>query len=194
MNQALKTFFSIFFIFLIAPALSYANAFLPLYSAGFDFTTLIVFIFPLAAFEAILLKVLLRNQNPFFVKPSWRVSLSANLYSAFIGSWIAVFAAAFLMWAWGSFGMPSHAVLFMRQLFLASYVITVLIEAAVFQKKSHEGFKFWPSKRAWFLSFAVNSISYGLLGWCYSLGILRDEDTAPTLWYFISRMFSRQMH
>lgn len=173
-------------LFAFLPRAASANAGLPFYSTGFDMFTFLVAYPVIALGEGLLLGWLCSRAGMAGYREAIKASFSANLWSAFLGFFFMAIPMFAFTYVWTSLGGAETDVIVMRQAFVGAYLVTVFIEG--WRYKDRWG-KTWPAGRFWFWSFAVNTLSYGVMGWLFALGVLREQDTAPMLWYFVSRAF-----
>jgi len=164
---------------------AWANVILPIYSTGFGFWTLIISMPIIVLLEVLIISYLSRKANIQLKGPIWKVCLKANLVSSFFGYIIGLIFAGILKFIWLRIADYSSNVLFMRQLFLGSFIATIVIEALVYQSSWSAKKWYTPEKSFYFWSFASNSLTYGIIGWFFVLGWLRPQDTAPGIWYFL---------
>ncbi|MFC2048695.1 apolipoprotein N-acyltransferase [Elusimicrobiota bacterium] len=111
----------------------WANSFLPIYSTGFGFFTSFVSLPAIILGESIILWYLSKGTLKHGSKSLFSVCLSANFVSAIIGIFFLPFLIAFFNWIWGHIADSVNPTIIMRQIFLASYLITICLEAMVYQ-------------------------------------------------------------
>lgn len=170
---------------------AWANADFPIYSTGFMGMTALVALPLIIAGEALVLWLLTRKQEV-FKATALGVSFRANMLSGFVGMFLTPFIGMGIIqaWAWLA-GKPSDPVIYARQFFLASYLLTIWIEAGAY---AHEaGGKTWgvtaaPEKRFWYWSFAAQTCSYGTVAWLLVMGKLHERDLMPLFWRLFEKM------
>lgn len=176
-------------LLLLIPLQAWANAFLPLYYSGFEFTTLVVILPLIIGGEALIFGWLRRRNNETGGISALRISLRANIYSALLGMFLVILPFAALEWIWTSSSeLRPGARLIMRQLLVASFMVTVPIEAFVMNSSWGGKRFFWPDKKYWKWSLIANAASYGFIAWMFVIGWLKEEDTTPMFWHFLSRL------
>lgn len=159
-----------------------ANVVLPFYSTGFGGFTLILS-FPLVVIlETLLISYLMKKHNTVLNMSIWKECFKANLTSTIFGTFLSIIlAAAVFSGIWDNITGYSdkNPIIFMRQIFLASYIITIMIEALSYQSFWPEKKYHIPMKEIWFCTFAANSLSYGTIGWFFAMGWLKEQYTSP---------------
>lgn len=174
---------------LAAPA--WANADFPIYSTGFmGFTALLAL--PLIILGEAAALWLMTRKTDAFKNTALGVSFRANIVSGLAGLFITPFVAWALIFAWGALaGRSTDPVVYLRQFFLASYLVTIWIEAGCYAQEA--GGKTWsvtavPERRFWKWSLGVNSLSYGTVAGMLVTGMLHDRDLMPMFWRLFEKM------
>lgn len=169
-------------------ARAWADADLPIYSTGFLGGTTLFAAFPLIVVgEGLILWWLMRRSEEKPYCGPFEMSLKANLASAGLGLIVSMPIMAVFDSIWRRFSDTTNAEIVLRQLFGASYLATIAVEAFMYQALSEKG-RVWPRPRYWSWSLATNSASYGLMAWLWVLGWLDPEQTTSALFWRMLRL------
>lgn len=120
-------------ILIISNIYAWANVILPFYSTGFGFYTLFFSLPLIVGLEVLLISYLRRKSMKQLKVPIWSACLRANITSAMFGFFFGILLGGVFASIWREITDSSNMNIYMRQIFAASYIITIIVEAMVYQ-------------------------------------------------------------